>query len=80
MKYKRGKYQRRRLDRVRDYIKEKILSGEEVYDRNTWRHISSNIYSTYTVGGAALLLTHITYYLFISIFMNLNYYNNFFFI
>ena len=36
---------RRRLDRVRDDIKEKQkgLSAEDVYDRTTRRHISSNI-------------------------------------
>ena len=30
-------------DRVRDDIKEKGLSGEEVYDRATWRRMSSYI-------------------------------------
>ena len=34
---------RRWLDRVRDDIKKKGLSREEVNDRATWRHISSNI-------------------------------------
>ena len=36
-----GKRKRRWLDRVRDDIKEKGLSEEEVYDRATWRHMSS---------------------------------------
>ena len=41
---KRGKPKRRWLDRVRDDIKEKGLSsGEEVYDRVTWRRMSSYI-------------------------------------
>ena len=35
---KRGRPKRRWLDRVRDDIKEKGLSGEELYDRVTWRH------------------------------------------
>ena len=34
---------RRWLDRVRDDIREMGQSGEEVYDRVTWRRISSNI-------------------------------------
>ena len=38
-----GKPKRRWLDRVRDDIKEKGLSGEEVYDRVTWRRMSSYI-------------------------------------
>ena len=37
MRRKRGKPKRRWLDKVRDDIKEKGLSGEEVYDRATWR-------------------------------------------
>ena len=37
---------RRWLDRVRDNMKEKGLSADEVYDRATWRRISSNIDST----------------------------------
>ena len=36
---KRGRPKRRWLDRVRDDIKEKGLSGEEVYDRATWRRM-----------------------------------------
>ena len=40
---KRGRPKRRWLDRVRGDIKEKGLSAEQVYDRATWRHISSNI-------------------------------------
>ena len=39
----RGRCKRRWLDRVRDDIKEKGLSGEEVYDRATWRRMSSYI-------------------------------------
>ena len=35
-----GRPKRRWLDRVRDDIKVKGLSGEEVYDCATWRHIS----------------------------------------
>ena len=38
---KRGMPKRRQLDRVRDDIKEKGLSGEELYDRATWRCMSS---------------------------------------
>ena len=38
---KRGRPKRRWLDRVRDDIKEKGLSGEELYDHATWRHMSS---------------------------------------
>ena len=34
---------RRWLDRVRDDIKEKGLSGEEMYDHATWRCLSSYI-------------------------------------
>ena len=40
---KRGRAKRRWSDRVMDDIKEKGLSGEEVYDRATWRRISSHI-------------------------------------
>ena len=39
---KRGR-PKRWLDRVRDDIKEKGLSWEEVYDRATWRRLSSYI-------------------------------------
>ena len=38
---KRGRPKRRRLDKVKDDIKEKGLSEEEVYDCATWRSISS---------------------------------------
>ena len=41
--WKRGRPRRIWLDRVRGDIKEKRLSGEEVYDRATWMRISSNI-------------------------------------
>ena len=40
---KRGRPKRRWLDRVRDDIKEKGLSEEDVYDRATWRRMSSDI-------------------------------------
>ena len=40
---KRGSPMRRWLDRVRDDIKEKGLSGEEVYDRATQGRISTYI-------------------------------------
>ena len=40
---KRGRPKRRWLDRVRDDIKEKGLSGEEVYDRAPWWCMSSYI-------------------------------------
>ena len=42
----RGRPKGRRLDRVRDDIREKGLSVEEVYDRARRRRISSNINST----------------------------------
>ena len=38
---KRGRYNRRWLDRVSDDIKEKGLSAEEVYDHATWRRMYS---------------------------------------
>ena len=38
---------RRWLDRVRDDIKEKELSGEKEYDRATWRRMSSYIDPTH---------------------------------
>ena len=38
---KRGRPKSRWLDRVRDDINEKGLSGKEVYDRATWRRMSS---------------------------------------
>ena len=40
---KRGRPKRRWLDRVREDIKETGLSGNEVYDRDTWRCMSSYI-------------------------------------
>ena len=40
---KRGMAKRRWLDREWDDIKEKGLSAEEVYDRATWRRMSSYI-------------------------------------
>ena len=43
----RGRPNRRWLDRVRDDIKEKGLSGEEVYDRAKWGCMSSYINPTY---------------------------------
>ena len=39
----RGRPNRRWLGRVRDDIEEKGLSAEEVYDRATWRRMSSYI-------------------------------------
>ena len=44
---KRGRLNGRWLDRVGVDIKEKGLSGKGVYDRATWRRISSNIDPTY---------------------------------
>ena len=38
---KRGRPKRRRLDSVRDDIKEKGMSTEEMYDQATWRRMSS---------------------------------------
>ena len=38
---KRGRPKRRWLDKVKDDIKEKGLSAEEVYDRAAWRRMSS---------------------------------------
>ena len=40
---KRGRPKRRWLDKVKDDIKEKGLSADEVYDRATWRRVSSYI-------------------------------------
>ena len=40
---KRGRPKRRWLDKVTDEIKEKGLSADEVYDRATWRRMSSYI-------------------------------------
>ena len=36
---KRGRPKRRLMDKVRDYVKEKGLSADEVYDRATWRRM-----------------------------------------
>ena len=40
---KRGRPKRRWLEKVKEYIKEKGLSADDVYDRATWRHMSSYI-------------------------------------
>ena len=40
---KRGRPKRRWLDKVKDNIKEKELSADDVYDRATWRRMSSYI-------------------------------------
>ena len=40
---KRGRPKRRWLDKVKDDIKEKGLSPDDVYDRATWRRMSSYI-------------------------------------
>ena len=40
---KRGRPKRRWLDKVKDDIKEKGLSADEVYDCATWRRMSSYI-------------------------------------
>ena len=40
---KGGRPKRRWLDRVTDDIKEKGLSADDVYDRTTWRRMSSFI-------------------------------------
>ena len=40
---KRGRPERRWLDKVKDDIKEKGLSADEVYDRATWRRMSTYI-------------------------------------
>ena len=39
----RGRSKRRWLDKVKDDIKEKGLSADDVYDRATWRRMSSYI-------------------------------------
>ena len=44
---KRGRPKRRWLDKAMDDIKEKGLSADEVYDRATWRRMSSYIDPTY---------------------------------
>ena len=38
-----GRPRRRWLDKVKDDIKEKGLSADDVYDRATWRRMSSYI-------------------------------------
>ena len=43
---KRGKPKRRWFDKVKDNIKEKGLSADDVYDRATWRRMSSYIDTT----------------------------------
>ena len=40
---KRGRPKMRRLDKVKDDIKEKGLSADDVYGRATWRCMSSYI-------------------------------------
>ena len=40
---KRGRPKRRWLDKVKDDIKDEGPCGEKIYDRATWRRISSNI-------------------------------------
>ena len=40
---KRGSPKRRWLDKVKEDIKEKGLSADNVYDRATWRRMSSYI-------------------------------------
>ena len=40
---KRGRPERRWLDKVKDDVDEKGLSADEVYDRATWRRMSSYI-------------------------------------
>ena len=40
---KRGRPKKRWLNKVKDDIKEKGMSADEVYDRSTWRRMSSYI-------------------------------------
>ena len=40
---KRGRHKRRWLDKVKDDIREKGLSADDVYDRATWRRMSSYV-------------------------------------
>ena len=47
---KRGIPKRRWLDKVKDAIKQKGMSADDVYDRATWRRMSSNIDPTKKVG------------------------------
>ena len=41
--FRRGRPKKRWADRVKDVLREKGLSGEEVYDRAAWRRLSSHI-------------------------------------
>ena len=41
LRRKRGRPNRRWLDKVKGDIKEKGLSADELYDRATWRRMSS---------------------------------------
>ena len=43
---KRGRPKRRWLDKVKDDIKEKSMSVDDVYDGATWRRMSSYIDTT----------------------------------
>ena len=40
---KRGRHKRRWMDKVKNDIKENGLSADDVYDRETWRRMSSYI-------------------------------------
>ena len=40
---KRGRPKRSWLDKIKDDIKEKGLSADDVYDRATWRRMSSYV-------------------------------------
>ena len=40
---RRGRPKKRWVDCVKDDLREKGLSGEEVYDRAAWRRLSSHI-------------------------------------
>ena len=43
LKEERKTYKIRRLDKVKDDIKEKGMSADDVYDRATWRRMSSYV-------------------------------------
>ena len=43
---KRGRHKRRWLDKVKNDIKEKGLSADDVYDQATWRRMSLYINPT----------------------------------
>ena len=58
---KRGRPKRRWLDKVKDDIKEKGLSADEVYDRGTWKRMSSYIYPTLKIGIRWRRITHSIY-------------------